>query len=466
MSSTGTHPEPASGAPSGQTGQTGARTRSTAWVPGNTAIFAGGLGVGLLALGLAISRPDVAVLGVPMVLGLAWGWLNRPRGVPHTELSPTSEAGRDGAARAIWQLSAGPGVAVVRLRVSTAGYQEAEAVVAAGPERSVPMSLRTARTGVLPVFRVDHISVGHDELLATEPARSGPLPLVVRPASRPMRSLPLPFRLQGLTGPHPSRRVGEGLELHDVHEFTPGDRLRRIDWKVSARRSLDTESGKLGQLYVRRTLANAEASVMLVVDSRDDVGPDVETWSGGSPTDMRHATSVDLAREATTSIAEHLLHRGDRVGLDDLGLRSRPLAPAAGRKHLERITQRLARIAPEGSPRPRQRSPQLSSGAMAVIFSTFLDDEAGTVAALWRSQGHRVIAVDVLPEVFTDRLDPFALASYRLIRLERGLRLADLRAQGVDLVHWVGDPDGHGTGAGVDESLLLAAAPRSRGGRG
>src|SRR5699024_7436073 len=87
------------------------------------------------------------------------------------------------------------------------------AVVAAGPDRSVPMSLRTARTGVLPVFRVDHISAGHDELLATEPARSGPLQLVVRPASRPMRQLPLPFRLQGLTGAHPSRRVGGARRL-------------------------------------------------------------------------------------------------------------------------------------------------------------------------------------------------------------------------------------------------------------
>src|SRR5699024_503007 len=153
---------------------------------------------------------------------------------------------------------------------------------------------------------------------------------------------------------------------------------------------------------------------------------------------------------------KHLLHRGDRVGLNDMGPRSCTLARAAGRQHLESITNRWARIAPECIRRPHKRSPQFTCGAMAVIFSIFIDDEAGTVAALWRSQGHRVIAVDVLPEVFTDRLDPFALASYRLIRLERGLRLADLRAQGVDVVHWVGDPDGHGTPAGVDESLLLA----------
>src|SRR5699024_620324 len=80
---------------------------------------------------------------------------------------------------------------------------------------------------------------------------------------------------------HTSRRVGDGTAFRDVHLFTPGDRLRRIDWRVSARRSLDVRTGRLTELYVRRTFATADASVMLVVDSRDAVGPDVATWGGG-----------------------------------------------------------------------------------------------------------------------------------------------------------------------------------------
>lgn len=442
-----------------------AQRRDPAWVPGTSAVVAAAVGVVLLTLGLALSRPDVAVLGVPVVLGLAWGWLSRPQQAPDADLTPGAPGTARGRVGATLRLCSPAGTEVARMRVSSAGYRNAEAVVEARPDREVALSLDTARTGIVPVFRVDLICAAHGEALATEPTRVGPLRMVVRPSARPLRRLPLPFRLQGLTGPHTSRRVGEGMELHDVHEFTPGDRLRRIDWKVSARRSMDTRTQTLGQLYVRRTLASADATVMLVVDSRDDVGPDVETWAGGTASDMRHATSVDLAREAATSLAQYFLHGGDRVGLDDLGRRGRPVAPAAGRKHLERITQRLARIAPEGSPRPRERSPVLPSGALAVIFSTFLDDEAGKVATVWRSQGHRVIAVDVLPEVFTERLDAYSQASYQMVRLERGLRLADLRRQDIDVVHWVGDPDGHGTDRTAEEALLVHAAPRSRGGR-
>lgn len=449
---------------------------ATAWVPGTSAVLTGALGMVLLALGVAQSRADLAALALPMVLGVAWAWFSRPRAGVRARVRPGAPADGAGAGPgaafvpepgrvgATLELDTPPGTSVVRLRLATSGYRSTEAVVAAGSPQSIGMSLQTARTGVLECFRVDYVAAAHDELLAAHCPPVGPIRLLVRPPARPLRRLPLPFRLQGLVGPHTSRRVGEGMELHDIHEFTPGDRLRRIDWRTTVRRSLDPRTGALGTLYVRRTLASADATVMLVVDSRDDVGPDVDTWSGGSPARMTHATSVDLAREAATSVARYYLRAGDRVGLDDLGRRRRPVAPAAGAKHLERITQRLARIAPEGSPQPRQRSPQLPSGALAVIFSTFLDDEASAVATLWRSQGHRVVAVDVLPPVNTAGLDAYAATSYQLIRLERGLRLADLRRQGVDVVHWAGDPDGHGTDMGPDEAFMVAAAPR-RGGR-
>lgn len=466
------------GTPGGSSGaarSAGPGAAATVWVPGTSAVLTGGLGMVLLVLGVTTSRPDLAALALPMVLGMAWAWFSQPRQDVQAQLRPglspgagtapgATGAAEPGTVGATLTLRTPPGTSVVRMRVATHGYRTTEAVVVASPDRSIGMSLETARTGVLECFRVDYIATSHDELLASHCPPAGPVPMMVRPPARPLRRMPLPFRLQGLVGPHTSRRVGEGMELHDIHEFTPGDRLRRIDWRTTVRRSLDPRTQKLGALYVRRTLASADATVMLVVDSRDDVGPDVDTWSGGTPARMTHATSVDLAREAATSVAQYYLKGGDRVGLDDLGRRRRPVAPAAGGKHLERITQRLARIAPEGSPQPRQRSPRLPSGALAVIFSTFLDDEASAVAILWRSQGHRVIAVDVLPTLNTARLDPYAATSFQLIRLERGLRLAELRRQGIDVVHWVGDPDGHGTAMKPEEALMVASTVQ-RGGR-
>ena len=59
---------------------------------------------------------------------------------------------------------------------------------------------------------------------------------VVAPRRAAIGWLPLPRRLQGLTGSHESARAGDGGDFRDVHPFTAGDRLRRIDWKATARR--------------------------------------------------------------------------------------------------------------------------------------------------------------------------------------------------------------------------------------
>ncbi len=440
--------------------------RTTEWNVGLLSLAAALTGIVIVVVSVAAGRAEVAIIGLPIVLSWVWGWFNRPRGgVEVTTRSglPDQELGDVGGLQGTITLQAPAEVTAMQMRVATPGYRVSQAVIATRPGREIAVTMDSARTGILECFRVDHIAVGVEDVLAARTKYTPALRMMVRPTERPMRSVPLPFRLQGLVGQHTSRRVGEGMELHDIHEFTPGDRLRRIDWRTTVRRSMDPRTGRLGQLYVRRTLSSAEATVMLVVDSRDDVGPEVDTWAGGGHTRMTQSTSVDIARQAAATIARVYLNQGDRVGLDDLGRRSRPVAPAAGRKHLERIMQRLVRIAPEGSPSPRMRSPQVPSGALVVMFSTFLDDEPGKIAARWRSQGHRVVVVDVLPQVNTTGLDYFDAAAYRLVRLERGLRLAALRKQGIDVVHWVPDPDGHGGPMGPEQSLMLAAT--ARGGR-
>ena len=95
-----------------------------------------------------------------------------------------------------------------------------------------------------------------------------------RLARRRSASLPLPRRLQAMTGSHESARIGDGGEFRDIHPFTAGDRLRRIDWKATARRGQSA-----ADLYVRRTNALADATVLIVMDSRDDVGEQVAEWS-------------------------------------------------------------------------------------------------------------------------------------------------------------------------------------------
>src|SRR5690606_40374736 len=113
------------------------------------------------------------------------------------------------------------------------------------------------------------------------------------------------------------------------------------------------------------------------------------------------------------------------------GRRQRPLPPAGGRRHAERIVRRLALASPESFVHGRVRPPVLPSGALVVLLSTFLDDEAMSLALTWRHTGHRVVAVDVLPPVRGAQLTARQLMAYRMVQIQRADRLTVMRRGGV-----------------------------------
>ncbi|MCC2309221.1 DUF58 domain-containing protein [Cellulomonas chengniuliangii] len=412
----------------------------------------------LLIAGGVFGRPDVAVLGAAPLIAAAWTVWRQPSGQLTVRVEawsgeePTG-AGEDGAdaappgsgggeapvagaaVRARVLLDAPQGADTALLGVRRAGRDVAELLVRVDGRRSLPLLVRTVRTGPQEVATVEAQAIGPGAASISEPTDPVGRTAMVLPGPSALRDLPLPPRLRGLTGAHTSRRPGEGGDLRDVHQFAPGDRLRRIDWRVTARRAPD-----LRELYVRREHALAEAVVLLVVDSRDDVGPDPRTWRGAEGPRAQDATSLDLGRHAAASLAQGYLGAGDRVGLDDLGARRRPLPPGGGRRQLDRIRHALAVTRPEGEPPKRLRPPQIPSGALVVVFSTFLDDEASRVAGQWRQAGHRVIAVDVLPELREGHLDDRERLALRLVRLAREDRLAELADLDVEIVQWRDDP--------------------------
>jgi hypothetical protein len=75
------------------------------------------------------------------------------------------------------------------------------------------------------------------------------------------------------------------------------------------------------------------------------------------------------------------------------------------------------------------------------LLSTFLDDEATSIALLWRAAGHRVIAVDVLPTPRFDDSARHTRIAHRLVMTERRRRIADVRANGVELFRWQEDDE-------------------------
>lgn len=389
-------------------------------------------------LAMLAGRVQGAALAIALLLTAGWIWLRRPTGSGSVELSARSEttsASRVGAT-VDWRPT--PGADALRIRVTAPGHRVLNALVAApdGDHRPIGISIRTARTGRRPIFTVDHGEEYGQHLVATTGDTAGPISITVLPRADALREVPLPYRLQGLTGPHDSRRAGDGNDLRDINLFTPGDRLRRIDWRVTARRAGGAGSGPITDLYVRRSYATADAAVMLVLDSRDEVGPDLTTWNDSSAIAEDQPTSLDHARTAALTLARRYLQAGDRVGLEDLGRMRRPVPPAGGQRQLQRLTMRIALSEPEGEPRPRQRPPRLPSGALIIVCSTFLDDETGKLAQLWHGAGHRVLAVDVLPDLELRHAPQRLITAYRIIAMDRLDRLTALERSGVEVISW------------------------------
>ncbi|WP_052274385.1 DUF58 domain-containing protein [Arthrobacter sp. L77] len=257
---------------------------------------------------------------------------------------------------------------------------------------------------------------------AAPPVRVSILPPIGATLARPVSR-----RLTGLAGTHRSGRPGDGGELRSVAPLQPGDALRRIDWRATARRSTDQD-----RIMVRRSFADAEASVLLVVDQAHDLPSSTADWFAAAPPRLA-AGSLHVARTAAATVAASYLSVGDRVGLDDLSGTRRALRSAAGARHLEQIRVRLAGTAVVPR-RRRRRDPVPPQGAVVVVFSAFLDAEPARLLRLWHSQGHVVAGVDCMAPLDRTETTAAQAGAVRFTLLRRRLLLEGLQDDGIAVI--------------------------------
>lgn len=137
------------------------------------------------------------------------------------------------------------------------------------------------------------------------------------------------------TGSHRSVRSARGMEFIDYKEYSPGDPIRDVDWKVAARSD---------KLVIRRHEVETEVPVTLVLDASADMGTDGEA---DALSGTKHATAVSVA----ATLAVFLERKGDPVGLEILAGAdvSWPRIPhRTGRPHLAQILGALASVRPDG----------------------------------------------------------------------------------------------------------------------
>ena len=396
-------------------------------------------GLLMFIVSLFLGRGDVAVMGAVLLVAVAVVWRRVPERPPRVALTrlPAQPDDADGAAASPSATARvrvevdDADAEVVRLEITALGQDVHR--VAVGGRTSLEVRVPVVHSGIHDLTAVTGRSIGADGVWLSRSSASEGLRAATNPVARSVPFLPVPRALAGMSGAHEATRAGDGGEFLEIRPFVAGDGLRRIDWKATAR-----VARRPGELFVRRTYATSDAAIAIVIDDGDDLAGLTGDWFTADP-GLDAPRSLDVAREAAWSLAGAYLDAGDQVSLHLLSRAGRTVPRGSGIRHRERL--RAAIVAVEAGRRlTRERTPRVVPGALVVVLSTFLDDDMVTLVELWRAAGHRVLAVDTLPRLRTERLTPEMAAAARIVLGERADRLRAVTSAGADVLVWDAAP--------------------------
>jgi uncharacterized protein (DUF58 family) len=382
--------------------------------------------VGLVGA-LALHRPELAVLAAPFALLLAIGTqaareprisvefeLAADRAFEGTELEAVVHVHTD---RPVDRLEL-----LLRLprAVEVVDGSKAHTIrLRADEHRELRIGLRCTRWGVFDLGRLDLRARSALRLVTWEARFENSRRLKAYPSPLTVQRLLAPLETQALAGSEVARAKGEGVEYADIRDFVPGDRVRSINWRASARRQ---------SLVVNERHPERNTDVVLFIDSFTDV-----RGAGRS--------ALEDAVRAAASLATRYLERRDRVGLVGFGGVLRWLHPGMGITQRYRLIETMLETGVEPTYTWRDVSvipARILPPASLVLGLTPLVDQR-FIAALEDLRARRydvaVVEVDPVPLVEAGRSEADRLA-YRLWLLEREVLRARLVALGIGVATW------------------------------
>jgi uncharacterized protein (DUF58 family) len=243
--------------------------------------------------------------------------------------------------------------------------------------------------------------------------------LRVYPREDTLRRILQPRDTQVFAGSEVARHKGEGIEFADVRPWAPGDALKRINWRASARRS---------EVWVNESHPERNADVIFFVDSFE------EARRAGAGT-------LDFAVRATAALADAYVGRRDRVGLVSFGGILRWLQPGMGTVQLYRVIDALLDTEVVLSYYwtnieviPRRMLPP---SALVIALTPLIDRRSVGALLDLRARGFDLAVIDVSPVPFTLRpssgLDATA---YDIWTLHREAVRHRLQSAGVAVAEW------------------------------
>jgi uncharacterized protein (DUF58 family) len=228
-----------------------------------------------------------------------------------------------------------------------------------------------------------------------------------------------PIETQAFAGNQVARVKGEGLEYADTRAYVPGDRLRSINWRASARR---------GELIVNDRHPERNTDVIVFLDSFAEARTLDES-------------TLDRAVRAAATVAAMSLDRRDRVGLVTFGGVLRWLMPGSGLQQRYRLVDAVLETEVEFSYAWKDvnviPARVLPPKALVIAVTPLLDQRSVGALLDLRARGYDLALVEVSPVPFvepggseSDRL------AYRLWLLRREELRSRFQRLGVAVGRW------------------------------
>jgi uncharacterized protein (DUF58 family) len=395
-----------------------------------------GLAATALMASVVTGRPQLAVLATPFALLVAVALAGEPSalaGELRLERDRALEGDRLRATLAVDNLGGG---ARVDVRLPVAARLDSDPTPIAfwlprGERRELRFELTARRWGVHDVGPA--IVRASDRLGAT--TIDGPLgeavDVRVYAGAERLRRIVAPLRTRPVLGSQVSRERGEGIEFAELRPLVPGDRVRSINWRATARRRAP---------YVNVQHPEHSADLVLFLDTFAEA-------------QLAQEGTLDAAVRAAAALASTYLARRDRVALVSLGGELRWLTGSPGARQQYRILDALfsSEVRPTFRWKGVTHVPRrlLPARALVIALSPLLDERGIGALLDLRARGYDLVVVEISPvgDAWRDDL------AVRLWRLQRDALRSRFETLGIPVARW--DPTRAGVELAVEEVMTL-----------
>jgi uncharacterized protein (DUF58 family) len=395
-----------------------------------------GLAATALMAALVTGHPQLAVLATPFALLVAVGLAGEPlalEGELRLDRDRALEGDRLRATLAVDNRGVG---ARVDFHLPAAARLDSDPTpvafwLARGERRELRFELVAQRWGVHEVGpAIVHAS---DRLGAT--TIDGPLgeavDVRVYASVQRLRRIVAPLRTRPVLGSQVSRERGEGIEFADLRPLAPGDRVRSINWRATARRRAP---------YVNVQHPEHSADLVLFLDTFAEA-------------ELAHEGTLDAAVRAAAALSSTYLARRDRVALVSLGGELSWLTGSPGAWQLYRILDALfsSEVRPSFRWKGVTHVPRrlLPARALVIALSPLLDERGIGALLDLRARGYDLVVLEISPVGDARRDDP----AFRLWRLQRDALRSRFETLGIPVAHW--EPSRAGVELAIEEVITL-----------